>query len=660
MAASSSPTLGNKILYVVLALVLLCVNTFFWRGVASPLTGNVPPSWSVSARADKLSLTDLSAGEADLTGSAARLVLTGSRGLAQAILWYQAEEKKKRHEWNKLDLLVNTITKLQPHSPSPWVYQSWNIAYNVSVESDRVRDKFYYIAKGIQLLAKGVRLNKDQPDMRYMLGFYYQNKFGVADETNSFRSLFQMACIDPRDRDAAKLRSGNSVDLVEVEKFMRTNPQLVRRLKEKLNISTPDALVDFLRDNRDIPSRYFDPELDQGKTGLRARTDDQFPTLPLEAKPPFGDVLTQDSVLNDTFDNFQAARSWFGYAQVPLPPPEPQIELKERLEIARETGKRIPRAPALIIFRHLPIRAQSFVGERLEKEGWFDESGWKVDEDRTGSERWFPDKAVEVGGGTNLNDAAWARAFAEWEQHGQQNGLLYDAASMARMQERATLYRDKYKLAPDEFGPDLDDKTDPDLKASYRAHRMLYFYGTNRFMSNFPHHYHTTEAEKHKDTIQARKLFFDANRLNKLAEPERAMEQYERGFTYWLKSLERFPEFRADSALQDDVYEIQLAYLALVDANRGPTVRHATTAGSLLNGAIIGPLGIAAATVYELPMNGRPLPIPVVGPLDQIAPDGKTWVDPNVGITARNRVAPEDQESGPPTTPAMEPGRPNR
>src|SRR5262245_19891266 len=132
----------RKIGYLVALAVLFVITTFYCRGVASPLTGGTHWPYSVSAQADRLELSEQSVagtGEADLTGSAIRLMLTGSHGLALATLWYQSDEKKKRHEWNKFEILVRTITKLVPHSPAAWTYQSWNIAYNVSVESDRDR-----------------------------------------------------------------------------------------------------------------------------------------------------------------------------------------------------------------------------------------------------------------------------------------------------------------------------------------------------------------------------------------------------------------------------------------------------------------------------------------------------------------------------------------
>jgi len=38
---------------------------------------------------------------------------------------------------------------------TPWLYQSWNISFNVAVECDQPRDKYYYISRGLELLAEG-------------------------------------------------------------------------------------------------------------------------------------------------------------------------------------------------------------------------------------------------------------------------------------------------------------------------------------------------------------------------------------------------------------------------------------------------------------------------------------------------------------------------
>src|SRR5947209_11868437 len=262
----------RKVVYLGLILGLFVVNTFFWRGMATSAAELKQwPRTTVRARAANLELTEDTQGEPDLLGSTVRLVLTGSRGLAVTILWEGALEKQKRNEWNELEFIVRSLTKLQPHFLTPWLFQSWNLSYNVSVESDRVKDKYFYISRGIELLAQGERLNRDNPDMRYWLGFYYQNKFGVSDENSTLRSLFQLSCIPPQQRNPDVIAPldpqtrRRKVDLNKFEEFCRQHPQLVRRLREPpkellrpFRCNSPEEVVEFLADNRRLPSRFLD------------------------------------------------------------------------------------------------------------------------------------------------------------------------------------------------------------------------------------------------------------------------------------------------------------------------------------------------------------------------------------------------------------------
>ena len=135
-------------------------------------------------------------------------MLTGSRGFAVAYLWHSAIEKQKRNDFHELEKRIGAVTQLQPHFITPWIFQSWNIAYNVSVEMHGSGDMYYYIARGIELLAEGERRNSHtirhpvvgerklgSPDIRYQIAFYYQNKFGVSDQVEVLRCLFQLSCI---------------------------------------------------------------------------------------------------------------------------------------------------------------------------------------------------------------------------------------------------------------------------------------------------------------------------------------------------------------------------------------------------------------------------------------------------------------------------------
>src|SRR5262245_22139324 len=159
----------RKLTYTVLILVLFTVSLLvrkFW----------------IETEAQHLQLREVDRGEVELTGSAVRLVLTGSRGLATTILWNDVLKKQEKHKWNEVEMLVNSITELQPYFMTPWLFQSWNLAFNVAVENDRPRDKYYYISRGLDRLAAGERRNAvpGSPDLRHHMGVYYQMKIAVS------------------------------------------------------------------------------------------------------------------------------------------------------------------------------------------------------------------------------------------------------------------------------------------------------------------------------------------------------------------------------------------------------------------------------------------------------------------------------------------------
>ncbi len=118
-------------------------------------------------------------------------LLGGFRGVAANVLWTRAIELQKMHEWDQLQQSVDMITKLQPHFLSVWTFQSWNLAYNVSVEWDDPADKYEWIKKGINFVKRGVDNNVHSPDLLWDTAWYYYHKFGFADEAVILRKLFR-------------------------------------------------------------------------------------------------------------------------------------------------------------------------------------------------------------------------------------------------------------------------------------------------------------------------------------------------------------------------------------------------------------------------------------------------------------------------------------
>jgi hypothetical protein len=545
-------SLWRKLAYFFLILVLFTA-TLIIRNQSS---------YGVEAQARDMGIREQDLGEVDLTDKAVRLILTGSRGFALCGLWYTAQQKQIKHEWNELELLVRSLIKLQPHFVTPWLFQSWNLAYNVSVECDRVRDKYFYIARGIGLLADGERQNRANPDMRLYVGIYTQNKFGISDEQNTLRSLYQMSCIDPIERDPSRFRrlegTRSVIDWDQFEDFCQRHPFLVRRLHDSLRCKMPDEIVDFLAANQKLPSIYEDASeaQDQGERAAKRKPlAEQFPVLPPRSNFDPSE-LTYDSPLGDDFDNYHAARAWFSYAQDPI-----VAELK------------VPRFMAQIIFEGYPARAQSYVAERLAKEGWFDETGWTI-------ANWFPrdksqpsgsKKPVALGTQRFWAGDAWEKAFQMYKDHGERHDIN-------RTPEQVKT------LSPDD----------------------RYKYEGDQTLSNFPHFYTTTRVERLREAVTARRNFFQADTLRRGGNRELALATYERpdAFPQWMKILLKFDDFRNDEDQQEELYIIQRKYLNLVRERRGPIIK------SLLT------LAPPSGTLW-LPAQLSPaMPIPLKGPFD--------------------------------------------
>jgi hypothetical protein len=634
----------RKLIYTGLILVLFAVTTFGWRGLE--IRGSTPPWWTVTGRANALGIREHSAGEVELTGSAIRLLLTGSRGFAVCVLWSGAIEKQKKHEWNDLEMLVRSLTKLQPHFITPWLFQSWNLAYNVSVESDMVKDKYFYISRGIELLGEGERQNQNHPDLRYSIGFYIQHKIGLSDEKNTHRCLFRLSSIPASQRDPDRLAPKGAdgrrvVDMERFEEFCRKNPMLVRRLRQDLHCDTPDQVIDFLVMNRNVPSRYEDVAPVGGEEPVvRLKpAGEQFPLLP--PKRPDSPELSDQDELADSDDNYAASRGWFAYSLEPLPPPDPI----PAFDIAPydPTKYRKPRYMAIHIFRGYPSRAQAFVAETYETEGWYDRDGWLI-------RGWFKDDKFSgtgsesrVGDGKEWARDSWDRSFRMWRHHGIINGLYKSPEEMKDLEDRSQLYRKKV-LSESEARPVVPDTSDPELYQSYKAYDQLYWYGRNRHMTNFPHFYIKSLVEAREDTVAARKAFYNAERLRLEALRELSLTAYHNALVMWRKILQENKEFADDTNTQEDSAEFALTYLRLLQdlragrrEGRWACIRPLVVMEDLLAQAAMRPPGLIMLIPSPHMQRNERLWLPFQHPLDVTDAKGTPLIPNDVYARIRSR-----------------------
>ena len=719
---------NRKIIYFAVIAALFTVS-MMWRGLipvplgTSTASAAQPMRWTanhtIQSQAERLEVWELdpNESEAELSGSALRLTLTGSRGFAVTALWLSAIEKQKRNDFHEFEQRVQWVTKLQPNFITPWIFQSWNITYNVSVEMHGSGDMYFYIARGIELLAEGERRNKRSPDMRYQIAFYYQNKFGVSDQVETLRCLFDLSCIPPSERNPKNLlKPGtNEVDLEAFKKFCQRHPHLVRRLRgedqrsndpragEKLRAATPGEVVQFLKTNWEVPCRYK-RTTDGQLTDELADAEKQFPVLPPKFNQGPDEAWPGISTTDDFapvvghFTGFKAARAWFSYSLVLLPPNPVGTDGKPipgptpRPSMTPDDGGydpfkyRIPRLPMLIIFRQGAPRAQSYQAELEQKEGWFDGEGWRIDSPRDDVARWwFPDVAaarrgdpqpqnVVVGDGRKWSLIEWEKARDLWAAHGKAYGLdLGDR--LARLEDEAG---NPNTLPPD---PTAEQLADPNFRRRYLATSAMYFYRVNRQVTNFQYFLASAEAEAKPETVAARKTLWRADQARKIGDSQRAIRLYKQGLIQWKEVLKKNQTFHRSEHTEEETYEYELSYLRLL-------VEHDQRVFARAN-------LIARATHAVVPFLPEPYPdltplwpnanrqelkwyvvenigdadfsSPFVGPL---APDGFAWVRDDIkeqvkvkqGVSRRKPQAPPPPPgpNGPGVQPLPSPPPPGR
>lgn len=364
MATSYDKIRQRKIVYVVAILALLG-------------TAYAHKLLIVDKAAKQYDISETNLGKVDLGGSISRFVLSSFRGPLVCGLWWEVDELQQKHDFKQLELMLTALTKLQPHFKGPWKYQGWNLAYNVSVEFDRVEDKYFYISKGIRWLAQGEEINRlklydpdrpeelrtvGDPEMRSEIAQYLSGKMYYADEQLMFRPLLHMSCIPPAQRDPVTLKNNSA----QLERFKSQYPRFVRRIKTYLNIPDGDEstlnreMLAFLEEHKDVPCLW------KTEDGATKMANDPWPRWPNMAdKELIGKVADQE-IMQDGLD---ISRYWYEFSTEMLPPPN--RDLSQDVTPVQDKYTRTNKSMHSMIFRGRPAQTQSRSSQELYKEGWY-------------------------------------------------------------------------------------------------------------------------------------------------------------------------------------------------------------------------------------------------------------------------------------------------
>ena len=95
------------------------------------------------------------------------------------ILWLRATKLKDEGRYFDALQLSERICELQPKFPSVWVFQAWNMAYNISVTLKSPEERWRWVRNGYELLRdRGIPLNPNNTQLYRELAWMMFHKVG--------------------------------------------------------------------------------------------------------------------------------------------------------------------------------------------------------------------------------------------------------------------------------------------------------------------------------------------------------------------------------------------------------------------------------------------------------------------------------------------------
>lgn len=136
-------------------------------------------------------IPDLNAGRRQLTSYGSQDVLVNAppeyafaiqafgafRSLIVNLAFIRAENYKEQGRYYDAMQLASWICKLQPRFPSVWEFQSWNMAWNISVTTFTAEERWNWVYNGVRLLRdEGLRWNPKAVNLYKQLAWIFNNK----------------------------------------------------------------------------------------------------------------------------------------------------------------------------------------------------------------------------------------------------------------------------------------------------------------------------------------------------------------------------------------------------------------------------------------------------------------------------------------------------
>jgi len=131
----------------------------------------------------------------------ATVAMGAFRGLVVDVLWIRADRLKEEGHFFDARQLAEWITTLQPRFGAVWVFQAWNMAYNISVTipASQPDQRWQWVKNGYELLRdKGIPSNPKDIQLYHELARIFQHKIGsVSDDAHKYYKLQMTEALGP-------------------------------------------------------------------------------------------------------------------------------------------------------------------------------------------------------------------------------------------------------------------------------------------------------------------------------------------------------------------------------------------------------------------------------------------------------------------------------
>jgi hypothetical protein len=110
------------------------------------------------------------------------------RGLLVDYLWIKIQAMQREGLFFEVMADAELLTQLQPRFPQVWVFHAHNMAYNISVATHTIEERWEWVNEGMRLLReKGLRANPDDIELHKELAFFFMHKLnGNSDDAHLF------------------------------------------------------------------------------------------------------------------------------------------------------------------------------------------------------------------------------------------------------------------------------------------------------------------------------------------------------------------------------------------------------------------------------------------------------------------------------------------